>query len=138
MSGSASQRCALVAGSLGLVGSRLLVALHDAGWTTMGIARGAAPEAASAQTRHRHLQLNLCDADACREQLAPLASEVTHVFFAARASDPDPLEETRANLAMLTHLLDPLQGPRSALTHVCLVHGSKWYGSHLGPYPTPA
>jgi hypothetical protein len=97
-----------------------------------------APEAASAQTRHRHLQLNLSDADACREQLAPLASEVTHVFFAARASDPDPLEETRANLAMLTHLLDPLQGPRSALTHVCLVHGSKWYGSHLGPYPTPA
>lgn len=48
------------------------------------------------------------------------------------------MQETRANLAMLANLLDALDGPDSALAHVCLVHGTKWYGSHLGPYPTPA
>jgi nucleoside-diphosphate-sugar epimerase len=131
-------RCALVAGALGLVGSRLLASLQAAGWRTIGIARGAAPDDAEAGPAHRHLQLDLSDAAACRRLLAPLAGEVTHVFFAARASDPDPAQETRANLALLTNLLAALDGADSALAHVCLVHGTKWYGSHLGPYPTPA
>ncbi|VTU30873.1 SDR family oxidoreductase [Variovorax sp. PBL-E5] len=134
---AAPRRCALVAGALGLVGSRLLAALHDGGWRTIGIARAADPQPGSAEN-HLHLPLDLSDPAACRRQLGPLAGEVTHVFFAARASDPDPDRETRANLAMLVNLLDGLDDPPGALSHVCLVHGTKWYGSHLGPYATPA
>lgn len=132
--------CALVAGALGLVGAALLEELQGRGWRTIGVARGAASSAASAAQPdgHRHLQLDLADGAACRRLLGPLAAELTHVFFAARVSDADPERERQANLAMLTNLLDGLDAPRSALAHVCLVHGSKWYGSHLGPYETPA
>lgn len=137
MSGQVSpRRCALVAGDLGLVGSYLLDALDADGWDTTGVARGAA--AARAGNRHRHLRLDLGDAAACATTLASQADRITHVFFAARASDPDPDTESRINLAMLQNLLEPLDRSGSALAHVALVHGSKWYGSHLGPYPTPA
>lgn len=135
---ASSPRCALVAGALGLVGASLLAHLQATGWRTVGLARGAAPAEATAPASHRHIQLDLSDASACRGTLAPLANAVTHVFFAARASDADAQRETAANLAMLANLLDALGGGESRLAHVCLVHGTKWYGSHLGPYPTPA
>ena len=136
------RRCALVAGALGLVGSRLLVTLHNAGWSTVGISRNAMgihTEFDKQDKWHRHLQLDLSDAQDCQRQLAPLAGEITHVFFAARATDPDPAREINVNLNLLTNLLDALEGgAASAIKHLCLVHGTKWYGSHLGPYATPA
>lgn len=136
--GEAPRGCALVAGALGLVGAHLLAALREAGWRTVGIARGAQPMATMPVPGHRHLQLDLLDAASCRAQLTPLTAELTNVYFAARISDADPLKETHINLAMLVNLLDALDCPGSALSHLCLVHGTKWYGSHLGPYPTPA
>ena len=134
-------RCALVAGASGLVGAHVQLTLQKEGWQTVGLARSPAtqPQGSDAgEPFHRHVQLDLSDAHACRSVLTPLAKEVTHVFFAARASASTPAEETRANVAMLCNLLDALDGPDSALKHLCLVHGTKWYGSHLGPYPTPA
>lgn len=133
-SSAPTRGCALVAGALGLVGARVLETLHAEGWQTIGVARAKAPSSA----RHQHLQLDLLDAAACREQLAAQSRRVTHAFFAARAGDPDPSEEVRLNLAMLTNLIDVLDHPGGALAHVNLVHGTKWYGSHLGPYTTPA
>jgi hypothetical protein len=46
--------------------------------------------------------------------------------------------EAETNLAMLRNLVEPLHRSAAGLRHVCLVHGTKWYGSHLGPYRTPA
>lgn len=138
---AARPRRALVVGSSGLVGMHLLAALKASGWQTVGVARSeaAVPDIGEEPgPSHRHLQLDLLDAAACRRALEPIADEITHVFFAARASYPDPVEESRANLAMLVHVLDALERSDAALSHVCLVHGTKWYGSHLGPYPTPA
>lgn len=117
--------CALIAGASGIVGRRLAALLAGKGWRVLAIARSGAP-----------LRLDLADGEACRAA-APALRGVTHVFHAARAANPDPVEETRLNRAMLANLMAAvLQAP--GLRHVCLVHGTKWYGSHLGPFRTPA
>lgn len=125
---------ALVTGALGLVGAHLCRELAAAGWRTVGVARTER----AAPGEHRHLALDLRDGDACERHLGPLASEVSHVFFAARASEADAAREVETNLAMLCNTLQALDRPEGALRHVAVVHGTKWYGSHLGPYRTPA
>jgi nucleoside-diphosphate-sugar epimerase len=60
------------------------------------------------------------------------------MFYAARASDSDPDREADANAAMLRNVMEGLLAGASGLRHVTLVHGTKWYGSHLGPFRTPA
>lgn len=129
-----TSRCALVAGALGIVGTSIVETLQSGGWSTIGIARSPA----ASTGRHRHLQVDLGDPLDCRRAIGPLAGEITHVFFAARGKAPDPETERRVNLAFLTNLLDALDVAESKLEHVALVHGTKWYGSHLGPYRTPA
>jgi hypothetical protein len=42
------------------------------------------------------------------------------------------------NLAMLSNLVEAVEPRSPALRRVVLLQGSKWYGSHLGPYRTPA
>ncbi|MGF7159772.1 nucleoside-diphosphate-sugar epimerase [Rhodoligotrophos appendicifer] len=126
-------RHALIAGALGIVGTTLvdhLVSLGD--WTVTGLSRKAPP----ASPGWRHLALDLADARACREAAVHLGT-VTHLFYCARYSNPDAPAEAAMNRAMLAHILEPLAASPS-LEHVSLVHGTKWYGSHLGPYRTPA
>jgi hypothetical protein len=38
------------------------------------------------------------------------------------------------NLAMLSNLVEAVEPRSPALRRVVLLQGSKWYGSHLGPY----
>src|SRR6516164_7257451 len=38
----------------------------------------------------------------------------------------------------LINLMDELGPAAEALRHVNLMHGTKWYGNHLGPFKTPA
>src|SRR5262249_50183906 len=42
------------------------------------------------------------------------------------------------NLAMLKNLLDAVESSSPGLEHVNLMEGTKWYGSHLGAFKTPA
>ncbi len=127
-------RHALVVGALGVVGSAVMRELRaDPGWKATGIARSA-PEAPEGWAP---LRLDLTDAEACRAAAARLA-DVTHVFYGARYADRDAAKEAATNLAMLRNLVEPLAAAAPGLEHVCLVHGTKWYGSHLGPYRTPA
>jgi hypothetical protein len=42
------------------------------------------------------------------------------------------------NVALLTNLMDAVEPAAEALQHVNLMHGTKWYGNHLGPFKTPA
>jgi nucleoside-diphosphate-sugar epimerase len=51
---------------------------------------------------------------------------------------PTPAEEVGPNLAMLRNLMEAVEPRSPALGRVVLLQGSKWYGSHLGPYRTPA
>jgi nucleoside-diphosphate-sugar epimerase len=125
---------ALVVGSLGLVGGNVASHLQSLGnWQVVGVSRSAPAR----PTEYEHRRLDLLDADACRAAAAQL-KDITHVFFCARYSDRDTALEAWTNLAMLRNLLDPLERAAAALEHVCLVHGTKWYGSQLGPYRTPA
>lgn len=129
-----AKNVALVAGATGIVGRHLIEHLDRiGGWRTIGIARR--PEGYN--LAGRTLALDLTDPDACRAVLGDV-SDVTHIFYAGRAPRPDPGEEIRVNSAMLINLLDAVEPVSSSLTHVQLIHGNKWYGSHLGPFRTPA
>ena len=125
---------ALVAGATGMVGRRLATTLVDAGWNVIGLARNRPSEAPP----YDIVSVDLTDAASCRQALSA-RPEVTHVFYAGRythtTTAPEPID---TNVAMLRNLLDAIEPGASGLRHVHLVHGTKVYGSTLGPYKTPA
>lgn len=129
------RRTAIVAGAFGAVG-RTLVAHLEAlgGWDVVGIGRRAAPPT----ERARYLQLDLTDPGACARASPHDLPAADVVFFAAYAPRPSPAEEVAPNLAMLSNLVEAVEPRSPALRRVVLLQGSKWYGSHLGPYKTPA
>ena len=129
-----SPKVALVAGASGVVGRTLvghLAAQPD--WDVIAVSRRA-PDVPG---RWRHLPLDLLDAAACTAATAELA-RVTHVFHCAFVLDPDPEAHIRRNLALLVNLVQTVERAGAPLEHVHLVEGTKWYGSHLGPFRTPA
>ena len=130
-----TRRCALIAGVSGVVGrglAKYIVAQGD--WDVIGMAR----RAPSPQLEFPVIELDLTDAAACRAQAHAL-SRVTHVFYCVRAAHTASAKEPiDVNLGMLRNLIDVLEPAAPALAHVHLVQGSKYYGSDLGPYKTPA
>jgi len=130
-----SGRVALIAGVSGVVGLRL--AEHVAtlsGWQVIGIARRPPVRTAG----YRTLALDLTDRAACLAALVDLR-DVTDVFWCARYDHSTTTREPIAeNLAMLANVLDAIEPVARGLRHVHLVQGSKYYGSELGPYRTPA
>src|SRR5688572_159460 len=124
---------ALVAGASGVVGRRLaeyLAGVPD--WEVTGLARRAPPDAS-----FQSIEVDLTDAADCAEKLSGLTG-TTHVLYAARhqhsAGVPEPID---INTAMLRNVVEAV-APAGALQHVHMVQGSKYYGSTLGPYRTPA
>ncbi|MCI3951425.1 MAG: dependent epimerase/dehydratase family protein [Burkholderiales bacterium] len=123
-------KVALVAGASGLIGRRIAANLVSLGWEVIGLARR--PPDGPAQ---RSIAVDLSDASDSRVKLSPL-DKVTHVFYAARYEHPEGIPESEAlNTAMLRNVLDGITGA-SPLSHVNLVHGTKYYG-HPGPIPMP-
>jgi len=127
-------KTAVIAGVGGVVGRGLADRLTARGdWTVIGLGRRP-PDLPGVQT----IAVDLLDAASCRDKLSGLR-DATHVFYAGRfdhaAGRPEPVE---ANLAMLTNTLDAIETVARGLQHVHLVHGTKYYGSHLGAFPTPA
>ena len=126
-------RVALVIGPTGATGGPIAAALaRHAGWRVYGISRSAP----SGKTPFTHLAADLTDPASCRRTLATI-EPVTHAFFAARAPFREGgVEDVEGNVAMLAASLDAVETP--SLEHVHLLEGIKWYGMHLGPYPTPS
>lgn len=124
----------LVAGATGAAASRLVAQAAADGWQVVGLCRTVRPPAPSV----RYVAADLADAAACRVAVREAApGGVTHAVYAARAAFGEGgVEDVPANLAMLDGLIAAAEGP--ALRHVHLVEGTKWYGMHIGPYPTPA
>jgi nucleoside-diphosphate-sugar epimerase len=127
--------CALIPGASGVVGrglARYLAAQRE--WEVIGLARRSPPGPLNFPV----IAVDLADAAACRAQMAGL-TQVTHVFYCARASHTASVKEPiDLNAAMLCNLIDALEPVASGLRHVHLLQGSKYYGSDLGPYKTPA
>ncbi len=124
----------LVAGATGAAASRLVAQAAADGWQVVGLCRTPRPPAPSV----RYVAADLADASACRAAVREAApGGVTHAVYAARAAFGEGgVEDVPANLAMLDGLIAAAEG--KALRHVHLVEGTKWYGMHIGPYPTPA
>ena len=128
-------RVALVIGPTGATGGPIAAALaRHSGWRVYGMSRTAPP----GEAPFIHLVADLTDAASCRNALAAI-EPVTHVFFAARAPFREGgVEDVEGNVAMLAATLDAVESRSPVLEHVHLLEGIKWYGMHLGPYPTPS
>ncbi|HET9663435.1 MAG TPA: SDR family oxidoreductase [Burkholderiales bacterium] len=129
MSAACTNRIAVVAGASGLIGRRIAAHLVQRGWEVIALARR--PQGGSAQ---RGIAVDLTDPADSRAKLAALA-EATHLYYAARYDHPEGIPESEAvNTAMLRNVIEAL--PASALAHVNLVHGTKYYG-HPGRISYP-
>jgi nucleoside-diphosphate-sugar epimerase len=126
---------ALIAGAGGASSKRLIeTLLADPAWSVIGLARRARPDAA----RFTAVSADLLDAKACTAALAPHRG-ITHIFYTARAKHGETgVESVAENAAMLGNVLDAVEPVAPDLVHVHLVQGTKYYGMHLGPFPTPA
>jgi len=125
---------ALVVGSSGLVGTRLVQHLRDSGdWDVLTLSR----RRPAGEFAENHVALDLRDPAACASNARALAG-VTHVFYLSRAVDDGYQIHIQPNVDMLNNLLDALEPVAPGLAHVQLLHGAKWYGIHLGPMHTPA
>jgi nucleoside-diphosphate-sugar epimerase len=124
---------ALVAGATGLIGRRLAEHLQRLGWEVIGLARR--PQAGAAV---QMFGVDLADPADCRNKLSGLR-DITHVFYTARHDHPEGVAESvDINAAMLRNLVEALEPVARNLRHIHAVHGTKYYGHHLGPIAVPA
>jgi nucleoside-diphosphate-sugar epimerase len=133
-----ARNVAVVVGALGVIGRYIVERLlAEESWEVVGLSRRAAPEA----PRYRHISIDLLDTDACTASLAGLR-DATHVFYAAFQPAQGAAADYAANIApnrdMLVNAVTAVAGASAALRRVVLVTGTKYYGSHLGPFRTPA
>jgi len=128
------KRHALVAGATGTVGFRLVEQLGQADFKVTGLCRRA-----TRVSRNVHyIETDLLDYEASKLVLSRL-SDITHVFYAARANHGEGMvEPVEENLTMLKNLVGLVEESCPTLEHIHAVHGAKYYGCHLGPYRTPA
>ncbi len=125
-------KTALVAGASGLIGRRIVEhLLATGGWDVIGLARSQ-----RASSNMRWIAVDLNDAADCARKLGAL-TEVTHIFYAARYDHPEGVPESvEINATMLANVVNAVE-PAARLAHVHAVHGSKYYGTQIGPVPVP-
>ena len=129
-----SRKTMVVIGATGVIGRRLIEHLEPLkDWEVVAVSRRA-PDFA---TRAWHLPVDLSDPEDCAAKFAGLA-EATHVVYAAYSDRPNWAEQRAPNAAMFRNALTALDKACPALRSVVLLQGTKYYGSHLGPFKTPA
>jgi hypothetical protein len=85
----------------------------------------------------RRISADLTQPGSC-EHAADDLKGVDALFYAIRPADPDPQVEAEVNTRMLVNLLRVLEEGSPALRYICLIHGTRWYGNHLGHFKAPA
>jgi nucleoside-diphosphate-sugar epimerase len=127
-------KIALVAGATGASAKRLVEVLAAADWRVIAVSRHPPPSAG----RVVRVAADLSDAAALARALAG-QPDITHVFYTARAAHGESgVESVPENLALLRNTIDMVTSICPGLQHIHLVEGTKWYGMHLGAFPTPA
>jgi nucleoside-diphosphate-sugar epimerase len=134
----AERKHAVVVGALGVIGRYIVERLlGQEDWSVIGLSR----RPAEAGPRYRHISVDLLDGRDTAAKLAGLA-EATHVFYAAFQPAAGAAAGYASNIApnrdMLVNAVTAIDAVSSALRRVVLVTGTKYYGSHLGPFRTPA
>ncbi len=129
-----SRKKAVVVGSLGVIGRNLIGHLEpQSDWDLVGLSR----RTPDFPTRARSISVDLLDPADCRAKLTGL-EDTTHVFYCAFQARPTWAEHNAPNLAMLANAVEAVERVAPGLERVVLVEGTKIYGSHLGPFKTPA
>lgn len=132
----APSNTAFVAGATGAVGTALashLASLDN--WTVLGVSRRSPQRPVEGVS---YLNCDLVDPVSCTEILAK-HRPVSHIFYCARVTHSDqPVESMSENLGLLENAIEAVGRVSRGLRHVHLVQGGKYYGVHLGPFPTPA
>jgi len=97
-----ADRIALVTGATGFIGARLVAALVDKGWEVRASGRRPRPDGLAASAGYRAADL------AGDDDLAPLLTDVTHVFHLAGASSSQSSEAEmhRDNVVATERLLE--------------------------------
>ncbi len=125
---------AVVVGALGVIGRNLVSYLEPRDdWDIVGLSR----RPPDFDTRAEFISVDLLERDQAMAKLAGLV-EATHIFYAAFLPAPTWAEHNAPNLALLVNAVEAIEAVAPGLRHVHLVEGNKWYGSHLGPFKTPA
>lgn len=128
------RKVALVIGATGIVGGNMVRYLDTKEeWRVVGLSRRR-PYYDSTAT---FISVDLGDAAECRARLAGL-DRVTHVFFAGYTDRPTWAGQDAPNLALLANPMEVIEPVATGLEHVCSLQGTKAYGSHLGPFRSPA
>jgi nucleoside-diphosphate-sugar epimerase len=134
----AEHKQAVVVGALGVIGRYIVERLlRQDDWSVIGLSR----RTAEAAPRYRHISVDLLNGKDVAAKLAGLAG-ATHVFYAAFQPAAGAAAAYASNIEpnrdMLVNAVTAIDAASSALRRVVLVTGTKYYGSHLGPYKTPA
>jgi len=129
---------AVVIGALGVIGRYIvekLAALPD--WQVVGLSRRAGTPGPGV----RYISVDLLDPEDVAAKL-PELTDATHVFYAAFQASTGEAASYASNIApnleMLANSVGTIDAAARALRRVVLVTGTKYYGSHLGPFRTPA
>ena len=133
-----ARKVAVIAGATGAASKRLVeVLLADPAWRVVGLSRNPRT---SSDPRLSYMAADLTNAQSTMAALAKVP-EATHLYYTARATFTDAsmgVEDVAGNAAMLDNLVAAGEEHCRNLEHVHLVEGTKWYGMHLGAFPTPA
>ena len=133
-----TKKTAVVVGALGVIGRYIVDRLAaEPGWKVVGLSRRQGEDRANV----RYLSVDLLDAHASEQSLAQL-TDATHIFYCAFQATgtqaADYARGTQVNLDMLVNSVTAIEAVAKKLTRVVLVTGTKYYGSHLGAFRTPA
>lgn len=136
--GIMAQNKAVIVGALGVMGRYICERLVAAGdWEVVGLSRRKGPDG----PRLRHISVDALDAADVTAKLAGLDG-VTHMFFAAFQSQPGNAANFASNIApnrdMLANSVTAIDRASKQLKRVVLITGTKYYGTHLGAFKTPA
>ncbi|MEO1688035.1 MAG: SDR family oxidoreductase [Pseudomonadota bacterium] len=124
---------AVVSGVSGVTGRAVAAELVARGWRVLGLSRTPPTDAGLGE----HRAVDLSDPARAAEGLADL-TDATHLFHCAFDGRGDYAAQVAPNLALLVNAAEALAAVAAAPLHVNLMQGTKVYGSHIGPFETPA
>ncbi|KAJ0841191.1 putative iridoid synthase [Helianthus annuus] len=134
------QPVALIVGVTGMVGVAFTEALKKptalgGPWTVYGVSRRPLPLWFPSSLLNKHIMLDTLNQQQTLKILAPLASQITHVFWVAIQVSESEESNISLNSTMLSNVLNALtSSPNSKLSHVTLQTGTQQY---LGPIHDP-